>query len=378
MDIERVTETAQKSVHGFLTNIAKGVRRTMDEGGRGTRRRVETYTSHTAAASETAAESADEWDEYDVDVVDGEMPHTAIDSPVVHSELPAAATQGETDNEMASRRARRLQDVYRISFSIALACVNGIQIRGAISRLTSKYWHTIKSMYPRLSEAVENLKSVIQSPGTTCNSSHQACWIDRASGCSSPLSEPIQLLIQAVVDVITIEKDHQSSVEEFFSQLASSPTITASPLLVVSLFVGMSQQAGLHSRIVCSFDPRDYEPPHPQDITDIGGKRNRDGTSAAQDGVQVLRWWAEVYCPFRQSIISVNSVPSFQPRWDAPYAFAFGLGHPAVVDVAARYTGAYHNITSRRLDAQCGSLKHVVWPDAFDTMKTEMPKPQLW
>ena len=349
-EIDDITATAQRSVDGFLTNIAKGVRRAMDEGGRGTRRRVETYTSHHNASQS----SSEEWDEYDVTIVDGEGPpdvylagvgsHPNTDDPVV------------SEDQQAARRSERLRRVYELSFRIVLLRFSGAATRASTSRCLRRLWPQIQSRHPQLEGCRANFDYLLQKEIAAERPSHKACWVDATEGCASPLSPLIQELIRAL-PVSTSEAIPSGGVGEYFHQLSQCDSPAACPLSTTALFVGILELAGLHSRIVIA-DGQDAG-----DSQLAGDKRDRDGIPMPTSPV-----WAEVFCPFRQVILSVNPLLGTRPLWNANYVFAFGLG-TAVVDVTPRYTSSYHTTIPKRLDAICGSLKHIVWPHVFPNGK---------
>ncbi|CUE66437.1 DNA repair protein, putative [Bodo saltans] len=71
--------------------------------------------------------------------------------------------------------------------------------------------------------------------------------------------------------------------------------------------------------------------------------------------------WCEVWCPIRQSWISVNPCAEYvRVAWDSPYTLAFGRGG-VVVDVAARYTTKFSALLGRQLEAKEHLSKSYLW-----------------
>jgi xeroderma pigmentosum group C-complementing protein len=91
------------------------------------------------------------------------------------------------------------------------------------------------------------------------------------------------------------------------------------------------------------------------------GGADGDGAAVKPPPLPESYCWCEVWCPIRQSWISVNPcAESVRVAWDYPYILAFGRGG-VVVDVSPRYTSKFSALLGRQLDAKEHLSKSYLW-----------------
>lgn len=150
------------------------------------------------------------------------------------------------------------------------------------------------------------------------------------------------------------------------------------PMMIhmVLLFLSLAHASGMCARLVLTWTPypvSDVAAPeveHTELLTTTGRRKktvsapssaSKKTPSSSSQHMRVTYAWVEIWCPVRQSYVSVNPCADTTVTWGAPYTLSF-CGDGSVVDVTPRYTSKYSSVFSNRIE--CEHLSpHYIWSD---------------
>nr|CCC93088.1 unnamed protein product [Trypanosoma congolense IL3000] len=217
------------------------------------------------------------------------------------------------------------------------------------------------------------------------------CWVTaNKDGVGNYSSASILCLVNAINSLFTLDSTIRPEVLSnwaapikpgyLFEQLSTrrssmeaqtSKIILPHTLYLCAIFLSLATVSKISCRLVMALQKQREE--HSATQNDTGSaqeeltlfgpkKRSRDDVSGRKESATkrpTSAFWLEVWCPQRESFISVNPCEECSTLWGVPYVFS--IDGDIVMDVTPRYSTKYSSVATRRL-GQCGKYRQI-WKD---------------